>query len=156
MNTLSRAVTARFFTEPNGYYALRRHWSALMNSQRKHELTAVHHILYLALCGKDWRRSFAPITSRRKLLNGAYYGWALFRTLRVLNSTLHEDELLEPFGGLVTRDTLLIVRGYLRHVNLYKFGPGNFAVGSFPVDAYTTEPVDAATEGRVPGGAGNG
>ncbi len=63
MNTLSRAMTARFFPTVNDYDALRRHWSALVNSPRKHELKAEHHLLYLVLCGKDWRAAFTPITN---------------------------------------------------------------------------------------------
>ena len=42
MNTLSRALTARIFPNSETYQALRNHWSDLINSERKHELTAAH------------------------------------------------------------------------------------------------------------------
>lgn len=151
MNSLSRAETARFFIDQNGYHSLRRHWSELMNSEVKHRLTAAHHMLYLALLGKDWRRAFTPISNRRKLANGGYYGWALFRALRALNSTLYEEELLAPFGGLVTPEMLRVVRGHLQHLDLYRLGPQAFGAGSFPVDAYDHVPA-----ARPAGGASNG
>jgi hypothetical protein len=136
MNTLSRALTARFFANPESYEALRRHWSALVNSPRKHELTASHHVLYLALCGKDWRRAFTPITNSRKLANGAFYGWSLFRALRRLQSPLYDEELLAPFEGVVTPEMLQAVRGLVQCLSPYSFLPEAFGPGSFPVDAY--------------------
>src|SRR5205823_4489115 len=156
MNTLPRAVTARFFTDPDGYYALRRCWSALMNSESKRELTAAQHMLYLALCGKDWRRAFTPISNPRKLANGAYHGWALLCALRVVNSPLLEGELLAPFGDLVTPETLRLVRGYLQHLNLHVLGPRAFGGGSFPFDAFSATLATTATEDRAARSAGNG
>ena len=47
-----------------------------MNSDRKRDLAAEHHLLYLALLGKDWRAGFTPITNQRKLDNGAFHGWS--------------------------------------------------------------------------------
>ena len=61
MNTLPRALTARLFPTAESYLALRRQWRTLINSDRKHELTAPHHLLYLAACGKDWRKSFTLV-----------------------------------------------------------------------------------------------
>jgi hypothetical protein len=74
MNTLSRTITSRFFIDPQNCTALRQQWSALINSDRKHELTTAHHLLYLAACGKDWRKAFTLASNRRKLENGAYVG----------------------------------------------------------------------------------
>jgi len=147
MNTLSRALTARFFTNPGNYKTLRRHWSALVNSSRRHELTASHHVLYLALCGKDWRRAFTPITNSRKLGNGAFYGWALFRALRRLHSPLYDEELLAPFDGVVTPEMLQAVRGLVPGLSPYSFLPEAFGQGSFPVDAYSV-PRDAVATMR--------
>jgi hypothetical protein len=73
MNTLSRAITARFFPQPDSYNALRKKWSDLINSERRHELTSAHHLLYLALIGKDWRKAFTTISNQRKLDNGAFW-----------------------------------------------------------------------------------
>jgi hypothetical protein len=147
MNTLSRAITAQFFTTPESYDTLRRRWSALVNSSRRHDLTASHHVLYLALCGKDWRRAFTPITNSRKLDNGAFYGWALFRALRRLHSPLYDEALLAPFEGIVTPEMLRAVRGFVPGLNPYSFLPGAYGPGSFPVDAYSV-PRDAAAATR--------
>ncbi len=42
MNTLPRAITAQIFDSTESYAALRRHWSALINSDRKRELSVAH------------------------------------------------------------------------------------------------------------------
>ncbi len=136
MNTLPRALTARFFPTTNDYIALRRQWSALMNSPRRRELTAAHHILYLALLGKDWRKGFTPPTNRRKLDNGAFLDWGLFRGLARLHSRVGELELLAPFAGLVTPEMLAQVRELAPLRNPYHYQPADFAARSFPFEAY--------------------
>jgi hypothetical protein len=143
MNTLSRAVTARFFPNSAEYYALRQHWSSLMNSARRHELTAAHHILYLALLGKDWRKAFTPVTNPRKLANGAFAGWSLFSSFRRLHSELCNEQMIAPFEGLVTVEMLNAVRRYLPAPNPYHYKPEAFSGGSFPLAAYL-EPVESA------------
>jgi hypothetical protein len=143
MNTLSRAETAHFYADTAGYDALRQHWSALVNSERKHELTASHHVLYLALLGKDWRKAFTPITNSRKLANGAFEGWALFRAFMRLHSTLYEEDLLAPFDGLVTAQVLQAVRSYLPTPKPWDHASAAYRLGSFPLDAYV-QPVESA------------
>ena len=142
MNTLSRAETAHFYADPAGYDALRQHWSALVNSERKHELTAAHHVLYLALLGKDWRKAFTPITNSRKLANGAFEGWALFRAFVRLHASLYEEDLLAPFDGLVTRQTLQAVKSYLPTPKPWDYESGAYQLGSFPLNAYI-QPVES-------------
>ncbi len=136
MNTLPRPVTAKLFTTPDSYFALRKHWSALVNSDRKHELSAAHHTLYLALLGKDWRKAFTPITNTRKLENGAFYEWGLFRALGKLHSKWHEEKLLSPFDGLVTAQMLQFIRSLLPAPTPSAYGPTTFANRDFPFDAY--------------------
>ncbi len=116
-NTLPRTLTVQVLPDPNTYQNLRRHWSKLLRSPRKHELTAAHHVLYLALLGKDWRRGFTFITNRRKLDNGAYYDWGLFRAMDVLHSSTCETELLAPFEGLVTPPMLQRIRQFVPYQN---------------------------------------
>lgn len=145
MNTLSRAVTARFFPDIESYVALQRRWSALVNSDRRHELTAAHHLLYLALRGKDWRRAFMPITNRRKLENGAFVAWGLFRALGTLHYSRDEDALLAPFGDLVTPEMLRQARALLPQPSPYALKPEAFAGGAFPFEAYA---VPAMAEER--------
>jgi hypothetical protein len=137
MNTLPRAITAQFFPTIESYNALRHHWSDLMNSDRRHTLTAAHHLLYLALLGKDWRRAFTCPTNRRKLANGAFAGWQLFRALDVVRSKFVGADLLTPFDGLVTPEMLQALRGRLASLNAYTLHPDDFAQDSFPFEAYT-------------------
>jgi len=136
MNTLSRAITARFFPNSDSYNALRKHWSDLINSERKHELAAAHHLLYLALTGKDWRKAFTPLTNQHKLDNGAFWGWRMFLALFKLHSKFSEDELLAPFGGHITPQILEDLRGLLPTVYPSSFRPDEFTRTSFPFEAY--------------------
>ena len=146
MNTLPRAVTAQFFPTIESYNALRRHWSDLMKSDRRHTLTAAHHLLYLALLGKDWRRAFTCPTNRRKLENGAFLGWTMFRAVDRVRSAGQDRRagteqaragLLAPFDGLVTPKMLQALCGRLPWINFYAFHQTDFARGSFPFEAYT-------------------
>lgn len=136
MNTLSRAITARFFTNPGEYCALRQHWSGLVNSARRHELTAAHHVLYLALLGKDWRKAFTPVANLRKLAGGAFTGWPIFSTFRKLQSEFHNEQLLAPFDGLVTVEMLHALRRYLPTPQPWDYKPEAYTSDSFPLDAY--------------------
>jgi hypothetical protein len=136
MNTLPRAITARFFTFAE-YLKLRQLWSRLMNSERKHELSAAHHLLYLALIGKDWRKGFAPVTNPRKLANGAFQSWMLFRALNRLHMRFWEEQLLAPFDETVTPQMLAIMRELIPCQSSYSYRTEQFEAGKFPFDAYT-------------------
>jgi hypothetical protein len=136
MNTLPRIVTAQFFPGAETYAALRTHWRALMNSDSKRDLAAEHHLLYLALLGKDWRKGFTPITNERKLANGAFLGWALFRALWSLHNSFKDQWLLAPFEGIVTSDMLQQVRRVIPRPNAYQYRAADFTSATFPFDAY--------------------
>ena len=138
MNTLPGAITAQWFNSPQDYHTLQKHWSALVNSERKHTLSAEHHLLYLALLGKDWRRGFTPPTNRRKLENGAFAGWALFRALQALHNGGREAEqsLLAPFEDLVTPSMLQQIRALVPSRNPHAYQPEAFAHQACPFDAY--------------------
>ena len=116
---------------------MRRHWGKLMASPRKHELTAAHHLLYLALLGRDWRTGFTFVTNRRKLENGAYHNWGLFRALAVLHMPSREAALLKPFNGLVTPAMLEQIRQFVPFQSQYQYQPTQFAVSGFPFEAYS-------------------
>jgi hypothetical protein len=136
MNTLSRAHTAQFFPEPNDYFALQSHWSVLVRSDRRHTLTAAHHLVYLALLGRDWRKAFTPVSNPVKLANGGLWAWALFRASgQVLNASC-EAEVLAPFDGLVTSAMLAALRAHLPELWSYASKPAAFAGGAFPFEAY--------------------
>jgi hypothetical protein len=136
MQTLPRAVTAQFFADPAAYAALRAHWRMLMTTERRHTLAAEHHLLYLALLGKDWRAGFTPISNARKLANGAFYGWQLFRALGTLHSPHHELALLAPFDGLVTAAMLAQLRAYVPRPNAYRLKPDDWTPQAWPFAAY--------------------
>jgi hypothetical protein len=136
MNTLSRSITARFFPNLDSYNALQKHWSSIINSERKHELRAAHHLLYLALTGKDWRKAFTPFTNERKLNNGSFWNWGLFRALLTIHSQFREQELLAPFDGLITQEMIHDLKNILPCVFPSSFQPGEFTKNSFPFDAY--------------------
>jgi len=142
MNTLSRAQTAQIFANSEAYQMLRTHWSHLVNSEQKHELTAEHHFLYLALLGKDWRKAFSPVTNPRKLANGAFYGWKLFHALASLHLPSAQDNLLAPFEGLVTPEMLSQLRHLVPPRTAYMFKPEQFLTNTFPFEAY--EHVDSS------------
>ena len=144
MNTLSQAITSRFFTNPQDYMAFRKHWSTLLNSDHKHELTAAHHLLYLALCGKDWRKAFTPASNRRKLENGAYAGWALWRALDQIHWTRDAAALLAPFDGLITAEMVQQIRARLPKPNAYVYRPEQFADRQWPFEAYLATEVTPA------------
>ena len=137
MNTLSRAITAQFFPNPDSYNAFRKHWSDLINSEHKHELSAAHHLHYLALIGKDWRKAFTPPTNPRKLDNGGFCAWGMFRALETIQLTFKEDELLAPFDGSIALQMLVELRSLLPKANAYVYKPSDFENGSFPFEAYS-------------------
>lgn len=139
MNTLPRVITARFSPNPDSYNALRKHWSRLINSEQKHEFTVTHHLLYLALLGKDWRKAFTCPTNKRKLENGTFLGWKLFRALQIIQSKFAEQELLAPFDGLVTPQMLAELRKLLPIPNPYIYPVERFANQNFPFDAFLSD-----------------
>ena len=136
MNTLSRAHTAQLFPHSETYLALRIHWSRLVNSEHKHNLSAAHLLLYLALLGKDWRKAFTPVTNTRKLANGAFYNWKLFHALATLHLPAYQDDLLAPFNGLVTPEMLGQIRRLIPARVAHVFKPVQFLGGAFPFEAY--------------------
>lgn len=145
MNTLPRAITAQVLADPTVYRSLRAHWGTLMRWPYRHGLAAAHHLLYLALIGKDWRRSFTPISRETKLKNGNFAGWGLFRALSTLHAS-SEEWLLAPFDGLITPEALRQIRQMIPYRQACHFQPEQFASGSFPFDAYAlpaVQPIDA-------------
>lgn len=141
MNTLSRALTARIFTSQEHYQALQTHWHGLVNSSERRKLNSAHHLLYVALLGRDWRKGFTLPTNPTRLANGAFDSWGLFRAWGFLHREVNDLDLLEPFGDLVTLPMLRQIRVLLPWKLLSGFTYTEFAQGSFPFDAYTV-PAD--------------
>ena len=116
MNTLSKQHTSKFFATGSDYLTFRQHWAGLVNSERKHQLKAPHHLLFLILSGKDWRKAFTFPANSNKLRNG--YQPELYRAFQLLGVTFFETQnwVLAPFDGLVTVDSLAEARKYLAHL----------------------------------------
>lgn len=142
MNTLSPTFTGRFYKDKDGYGLLCVHWSKIMNADDKYKLDAAHHLLYLALRGKDWRKGFTPPSNQRKIDNGAFEGWILFSSLARIHSPVWENWLLEPFAGHVTLATLEHLRRFLPKVHAYAFKREQFSGHNFPFYAYNL-PIDS-------------
>lgn len=57
MRTLGKAITSQFFKDSDGYSQLKTIWKEMLASETN-KPTAIHHIVYLTLRGKDWTRGF--------------------------------------------------------------------------------------------------
>ncbi len=139
MNTLSKEQTARWFASAEDYRRLRLHWRGLMNSPRRHELGPHHHLLYLALLGKDWRKAFTLCSNPKKLANGGFAGWAMWRATDIIQWSRWAERaptMLQPFDGLITVEMLQAIAALLPQHSSYKFKPTDFADG-YPFEAYT-------------------
>jgi hypothetical protein len=67
MQFLTKAFRSSFQTKEQ-YEALRAQWAKSVNDPAvRQQLTATHHLLYLALMGKDWRRAFSLPGAGRSL-----------------------------------------------------------------------------------------
>ena len=114
MNTLSKKITPFFFTEETRndcYNEVRKHWLALQRDPEK-TLTLAHHILYAILRGKDWRKTFTPVTSEIKLANGAQSDRALHEALFCLNARMG---VYEDFAPLIDpQSCAIMVRAILQ------------------------------------------
>ncbi len=135
MNTLSKAQTSSLPGVASSAQ-LRAHWRALLQSPRRHTLTAVHHLIYQARLGRDWRRGFTPPTNARKLANGGFADWGLFRALHSLHHRRLEPNVLAPFDGLITAGTLEALRSLIPYRGSWQSRPEQYADGAFPFDAY--------------------
>ena len=121
MNTLSKKITATFFTNADGYNALTARWSELMNDKEvRKNLTAAHHLLYLALRGKNWQKGFTVVTNTKALENGAWPAYSASCALRTVKSKGCEARMLAPFAGLVTSEMLASVREWLPECGYYE------------------------------------
>jgi|SRR6185437_6515108 len=136
MNTLSKAVTGTVLGATS-YVALRRHWATLIRTNPI-ELGPEHHLLYLMLLGRDWRRAFAPITNQTILANGGFFNWRFWPAMNALHARYAEERLLAPFAGLVSVSQLEALRSLIpnpRSAHRYE-DTLMFQSGSWPFDAY--------------------
>src|SRR5437879_11881880 len=109
MNRLNRTQTVAWFENSGDYAALRAQWSRLMHDvEARKGLTAAHHLLYLALLGRDWRKGFCPITNQTKLDNGAFWNMGARRAIQDLHN--RSLSLAEPFEGRVSGPMIEAVR----------------------------------------------
>lgn len=114
MNTLNKNITATFFKTENGYNDLIAHWSALMNDKEAcKKIKAEHHLLYLILRGKDWRKGFTPATNSTKLVNGYKPDHAIKQAMSYIYSNWYKDKLFAPFAELTTPEAQKLIQDLL-------------------------------------------
>lgn len=119
MYTLNKDITRTFFQTTEGYEALEARWSQLLEQDKQlanKQLSSTHHLLYAALRGKNWHKSYTPITNAVKIANGQDANGALKNDLFCLKSSLaaYRTYVASLFGDLVSREgfeTLLTVMG---------------------------------------------
>lgn len=104
MNTLSKEFTlGKFFGEDQeNYYKLRKQWSKMVNSEKKNELTMAHHILYLILIGKNWKKSVTIPTNKNKIEN--HYKPHIENVKERWNGSFTMNRILSDFEGIVTKE----------------------------------------------------
>lgn len=102
MNTLSKSFTLGMFfgEDTDGYAKLRAQWSKMVNSDTKDELTMAHHILYLILIGKNWKKAVTLPTNKNKLAN--HYKPHIDEVKERWNGTFTKSKILSSFEGVVT------------------------------------------------------
>lgn len=89
------------------YAAIRARWCEVVHSDRKHELTAAHHLLYMALMNRDWRKAFTPIRRASRLANGAHPYQTVNTALWRVHSTHYwKQKWLAFFEGILTPEML--------------------------------------------------
>lgn len=113
-------VSSQLIASREDYLALRKHWAALVNSDRKHEMKAVHYLIYMILLGRDWRKAFTFPTNKNKVNNG--YTPALYPAMNAVYSPYREKKVWEPFAAFVTHDAPEIVRRMMSHARFPKAG----------------------------------
>lgn len=119
-NTLSRSVTASLWLQDaTTLEAIRHAWRrATVDPVIRARLGVSHYLLYAALRGRDWRKSFPPLLDARKIENGEIWHSARVRAVNTVRSAAHfgderAEALLEPFGGTVTLEMLRAVAAVL-------------------------------------------
>jgi hypothetical protein len=104
MNTLSKAFTlGTFYNEdPETYTKIREQWSKMVNSDAKKQLTMAHHIVYLILIGKNWKKAVTLPTNKNKLANS--YKPHIDSVRESWNGTYIKNDIIAAFGGVVTSE----------------------------------------------------
>ena len=104
MNTLSKEFTlgAFFGEDPENYKKLRAQWSKMVNSDYDVTLTMAHHILYLILRGKNWKKAVTLPTNKNKVAN--HYRPHIVDVKDRWNGTFTKKNILSAFEGVVTED----------------------------------------------------
>lgn len=125
MNTLSKEFTlGNFFGEdPENYVKLRKQWSKMMNSPVKNTLTMAHHILYLILIGKNWRKAVTLPTNKNKLEN--HYKPHIYDVIEQWGGRFIKQNIISSFEGAVTDDM------YEKAQKIADFSMGENAYKSF-------------------------
>jgi len=124
MNHLSKKTTPLFFREEirhDCYNEVRQHWLGLLKNSKEHPLTFSHYILYAILRGKDWRKTFTPVSNEVKIANGARADWSLTEAQYRLNSRL---DVFNDFAPLIDPKVCsTLVRALLQGRRAWAYNP---------------------------------
>jgi hypothetical protein len=99
------------------YHLIRARWVAIVQSDGRHELTAAHFLLYMALMHRDWRKAFSPIRRPSKLANGFKPYYSADRALWWVHSAYWKPKWLDLFDGILTPEMLAEVLARLPKPN---------------------------------------
>jgi len=101
MNTLSKEMTLGMFFEEDAenYAKLRTQWSKMVNG-KKCELTLAHHVLYLILIGKNWKKAVTLPTNKNKLEN--HYKPRIIEVEESWNGKFTKSSIISSFEGVIT------------------------------------------------------
>jgi hypothetical protein len=104
MNTLSKQFTlGTFYNEdPEVYTKLRKQWSKMVNSDYNVTLTMAHHILYLVLIGKNWKKAVTLPTNKNKVAN--HYRPHIELVKEQWDGYFAKRNVISAFGGVVTEE----------------------------------------------------
>ena len=104
MNTLSKQFTlGTFYNEdPEVYTKLRKQWSKMVNSDYNVTLTMAHHMLYLILIGKNWKKGVTLPTNKNKVAN--HYKPHIDEVKERWNGTFIKQNIISAFDGIVTSE----------------------------------------------------
>lgn len=106
MNTLSKAMTTKFFKVIDGFRQLEAKWSDMV--KEKQELPADAHLLYAILRGKDWRKGFN--IGKPDISNGEDWNIGVYKAFQSLEYKVKNrahilkyrptEDLLGKFGDI--------------------------------------------------------
>lgn len=108
--TIGKAVTTQFFSQPDSWIQLKQRWSGVFrDKEQRKRLTSAHYLFYQAVRGKKLRPSFTGETGYQKARND-------------LSRVTVQLDILALFDGLLTPDAVKKVVRILQP-SIYEYSP---------------------------------